>query len=89
MVKPKVENVPFAVQLVDVSKIYPGSPPVEALLNLSIAVSPGEYVGIVGASGSGKSTLLQLLSGVLRPETGVVRLDEKDLQEFVKTKTVS
>jgi putative ABC transport system ATP-binding protein len=78
MVKPKVENAPFAVQLVDVSKIYPGSPPVEALLNLSIAVSPGEYVGIVGASGSGKSTLLHVIGTLSRPTSGAVYIDGLD-----------
>jgi putative ABC transport system ATP-binding protein len=78
MLKPKVENAPFAVQLVDVSKIYPGSPPVEALLNLSIAVSPGEFVGIVGASGSGKSTLLHVIGTLSRPTSGAVYIDGLD-----------
>ena len=53
-----------------------------AVDNVSLTIERGQFCGLIGPNGCGKSTLLQLLSGVLRPETGVVRLDEKDLQEF-------
>ena len=41
---------------------------------LSLAVRPGEFVGVIGPNGSGKTTLLMLLSGVLAPQGGEVAL---------------
>jgi ABC-2 type transport system ATP-binding protein len=45
-----------------------------ALDDVSFTVNAGEIVGLVGANGSGKSTLLRLVSGVMTPETGSVRI---------------
>jgi lipopolysaccharide transport system ATP-binding protein len=47
-------------------------PPVLALDNISLIVSKGEIVGIIGRNGSGKSTLLKLLAGVTLPSEGVI-----------------
>jgi ABC-type polysaccharide/polyol phosphate transport system ATPase subunit len=40
---------------------------------VSLAVAPGEKVGIIGPNGSGKSTLLKLVAGILKPTRGVIR----------------
>ena len=45
-----------------------------ALAGISLAVYPGEAVAVMGASGSGKTTLLHCLAGIVRPDTGSVRL---------------
>jgi len=45
-----------------------------ALRSVSLTVSSGEMVGVVGPNGGGKSTLLLLLAGLLRPTTGSVRV---------------
>jgi ABC-type polysaccharide/polyol phosphate transport system ATPase subunit len=45
-----------------------------ALRDVNLQVAPGEAVGIIGANGAGKSTLLKVLSRVLRPERGGVRV---------------
>jgi NitT/TauT family transport system ATP-binding protein len=47
---------------------------VTALQDVSLSVAPGEFIAIVGPSGCGKSTLLKLVSGLLRPSAGQVRL---------------
>jgi PrtD family type I secretion system ABC transporter len=47
--------------------------------NVTLSLAPGESILIAGPSGCGKSTLARLLLGVLRPQSGTVRLDSKDL----------
>ncbi|SEK09999.1 heme ABC transporter ATP-binding protein [Achromobacter sp. NFACC18-2] len=47
---------------------------------VSLAVRPGEVVGLLGANGAGKSTLLGAMSAELAPESGTVRLGDADVQ---------
>jgi len=46
-----------------------------ALRDCSMAVRAGETLGVIGPNGAGKSTLLKLVSGILRPTAGTVRVD--------------
>jgi len=71
-------QLPYAVELQSVSKRYPGVPPVEALRDVSLKVTRGEFIGIVGASGSGKSTLLHVVGTLTRPTFGSVFIDGID-----------
>ncbi len=48
------------------------------LYDVHFQVRAGEMVGLLGPNGSGKTTLLRLISGVLRPQQGVVMLDGRD-----------
>jgi putative ABC transport system ATP-binding protein len=66
------------LELENVSKVYPGSPPVWALDQVSLAVAAGELTAIVGPSGSGKSTLLHLMGTLDEPTTGTVRVTGLD-----------
>jgi putative ABC transport system ATP-binding protein len=66
------------LELDDVSKVYPGQPPVRALARVSLAVAAGELAAIVGPSGSGKSTLLHLMGTLDRPSSGSVRVTGLD-----------
>jgi putative ABC transport system ATP-binding protein len=66
------------LELENVSKLYPGSPPVQALAQVSLTVSAGELAAIVGPSGSGKSTMLHLMGTLDRPTAGAVRVTGLD-----------
>ena len=67
------------IALRDVSRVFPGTPPVWALRGIDLTVGAGEYVAIVGPSGSGKSTLLHVLGLLDRPSAGVYELDGRDV----------
>jgi putative ABC transport system ATP-binding protein len=66
------------LELEEVSRTYPGSPPVEALRSVSLRILAGELLAIVGPSGSGKSTLLHIMGTLERPTAGVVRVAGED-----------
>jgi putative ABC transport system ATP-binding protein len=69
----------IVLELERVSKLYPGSPPVQALTEVSVAVTARELTSIVGPSGSGKSTLLHLMGTLDKPTSGTVRVTGLDV----------
>jgi putative ABC transport system ATP-binding protein len=66
------------LSLEEVSKTYPGEPPVAALRGVSLTIRSGELAAIVGPSGSGKSTLLHVMGTLDRPSSGTVRITGLD-----------
>jgi putative ABC transport system ATP-binding protein len=67
------------LELDRVSKLYPGSPPVRALDEVSLAIADGELTAIVGPSGSGKTTMLHLMGTLDDPTSGTVRVTGIDV----------
>jgi putative ABC transport system ATP-binding protein len=67
------------LELASVSKVYPGSPLVRALDEVSLAVAAGELVAVTGPSGSGKSTLLHLMGTLDMPTSGTVKVTGLDV----------
>jgi putative ABC transport system ATP-binding protein len=74
-------NTPV-LELREVTKRYPGSPPVEALREVSLRLHAGELVAIVGPSGSGKSTLLHIAGTLDTPSRGRVFVDGESIDEL-------
>ena len=54
-----------------------------ALDGVTFGAEPGAIVGLIGANGSGKTTTLDVISGLVTPQAGSVRLDEVDLVEYL------
>ncbi len=55
-----------------------------ALEELRLHVESGEIVGVLGLNGSGKTTLLRLVSGLMRPSGGTVRVDGSDQRQAIR-----
>ena len=73
----------MSIELQNISYTYmPGTPYCrDALLDVSLTIERGEFIGIIGHTGSGKSTLVQHLNGLLRPTAGTVSLDGVNMHE--------
>src|SRR5689334_18360931 len=66
------------IALTSISKIYGA---VRAVDGISLSVSAGEFVTILGPSGSGKSTMLGLIAGLLQPTSGSIVIDGRDVTD--------
>lgn len=67
------------VELVSVTKEYPGSPPLRVLHGVSLSIAAGELVAVVGASGSGKTTMLSIMGTLDDATSGTVKIDGTDV----------
>ena len=65
--------------LLQVAGVEAGYPGKKVLRGIDFAVREGEAVALLGANGSGKSTCLNVLSGFVRPSSGSIRLDAREL----------
>ncbi|HXA74357.1 MAG TPA: ATP-binding cassette domain-containing protein [Acidimicrobiales bacterium] len=71
---------PAQLRVEDVSVRFGG---VHALNGVTFTAEPGSIVGLIGANGSGKTTTLDVISGLVKPQAGRVRLDGTDLGEYL------
>ncbi|MBS0418142.1 MAG: type I secretion system permease/ATPase [Proteobacteria bacterium] len=76
--------LPAPAGKIDVERVWysTGSGRPALIKGVSLRVAAGESLGIMGRSGSGKTTLVRLLLGILRPYSGVIRLDEADISRW-------
>ena len=70
------------IKFENVSVIYPGG--VEALKDLNLEIKDGDFIIIVGLSGAGKSTLLRTVNNLVKPSTGSVYLEGKNVTSAKK-----
>jgi branched-chain amino acid transport system ATP-binding protein len=64
--------------LLEVRKVAAGYGSIPVLWSVDLEISAGEMVALVGANGAGKSTLLAVISGLLRPTAGSVRVRDRE-----------
>lgn len=67
------------VRAVGITKYFGG---VRALENVSLDLTPGEIVALVGDNGAGKSTMVKILSGIYQPDEGSIWLGDKEVQHL-------
>ena len=73
----------IVLETVNLKKYYGVEPNItKALDGINFTVEKGEFVAIVGTSGSGKSTLLNMIGGLDRPTSGIVKIQGKNLLEL-------
>jgi branched-chain amino acid transport system ATP-binding protein len=66
--------------LLSMENFYAGYGPIEVLKGISLTVEPGEIVALIGANGAGKTSTLMGISGCLRPRSGRVLLEGREIQ---------
>lgn len=76
----------LTVKSINKSYTQADSGSIDVIKNVSFDVNKGETIAITGQSGSGKTTLLSLLAGLERPDSGVIRLDDVDLNQMNEDK---
>jgi branched-chain amino acid transport system ATP-binding protein len=54
----------------------------QALFGVSLEVQPGEAVAVIGPNGAGKTTLMRVISGLIRPTGGAIRMEGTDLAQI-------
>ncbi|PKM62126.1 MAG: glycine/betaine ABC transporter ATP-binding protein [Firmicutes bacterium HGW-Firmicutes-4] len=68
------------IEFRDVSQQYEAEKPI--IRNLNLIVSQGEFVVLIGPSGCGKTTLLKMMNGLIKPDSGEIRIKGKELKEW-------
>src|SRR6516164_7614229 len=71
-----------SVPLLDVTAIETFYGPIQAIRGVSLHVDQGQIVTVLGANGAGKTTVLRTISGVLDPERGSVRFEDKEIDHL-------
>lgn len=67
---------PGTLKVRNISKAFPN---VQALLDVSLDIRPGEILAFMGENGAGKSTLLKIINGDYQPNSGTISIDGKEL----------
>lgn len=69
-------TLPGTLKVRNISKAFPN---VQALVDVSLDIRPGEILAFMGENGAGKSTLLKIINGDYRPDTGTISIDDEVL----------
>ena len=67
----------ITIELTDINFSYPGTS--IGVYGINLTIHEGELLAVIGASGCGKSTLLKLIAGFLTPDSGVIKINGRDM----------
>ena len=71
----------MSIELKDISKTYNN---IEVLKNINFSVKKGEILGLLGVNGAGKSTIMKIICSYVKPNSGKVKICEKDIETHTK-----
>ncbi|NOU98132.1 ATP-binding cassette domain-containing protein [Paenibacillus sp. LMG 31456] len=76
------------LQLSNVSKLFnPGTADEKiALIDINLNLNPGDFITVIGSNGAGKSTLMNIISGVMSPDTGEVKIEGNAIHQLPEYK---
>src|SRR5690625_2119689 len=74
------------LQVKNVSKVYEGKIPYNALTDIRLTIDKGEIVGVMGPTGSGKTTLLNIIATIDEPTTGEIFIEGNNPHTLNKNK---
>ncbi|MDO5156187.1 MAG: ABC transporter ATP-binding protein [Eubacteriales bacterium] len=67
------------IKISNITKTYDGT--IKAVDGLNLTVNDGEIVGFIGPNGAGKTTTLKMMTGILKPDTGSILINDFDMQK--------
>lgn len=76
----------MSAPMIEITALTAGYKGVPVLRGITLTIQAGEFTGVLGPNGSGKTTLIRLLSGVLKADSGTIRIAGRDISE-VSAKT--
>ncbi|WP_065456642.1 ABC transporter ATP-binding protein [Bifidobacterium breve] len=77
------ETASHLLELVDLTRQFVRrGTPFDAVSHVDLTIDAGKFVAIVGRSGNGKSTLINMVAGLVRPSSGTVRVDGREVTEL-------
>jgi len=80
--RPPIDKIKLNMSLLRIQNLTAGYQDKPVIQDISFTILPGEVVGIIGPNGAGKTTLFRVISRLLKPFSGEVRYDGKNIQEI-------
>ena len=77
-----VTRLQGSIEFDGVAFAYPTRKDIQVLKNINFSINPGEKIALVGHSGAGKSTIIQLLMRFYELDSGQIRVDGKDINDY-------